>query len=284
VEVLPGCTTDDNCGYHEVCHDGFCKGEGVSCENDAGRCRTDNGWMSCGCADGIGMDGMGEVPPEEMKSDEELFEECIDMLTSACGEEAPDITEECTESELATCEAYYAKLSEIGAACGEEVEEPSYAELRFCCRDVGRGDTGSIECVMALPAGECTDLETCWDLGDGGLPLGGVADAGVYDEDKGASDDDENRDLEADTEMPPDQDEEAPPDSQNPESEPGDEGAAVGADSDATPETGATPPDGASDKEEEKDADADDGGCSVTRGLGTSANNLMNLLKSVFAF
>jgi hypothetical protein len=190
-EPLDTCDNVDDCpaSAHFLCDDGYCKKDGVYCQNPAGHCNVDNGWMSCGCEDGIGSDGDGgeEDPPP---TDEELYTECVEILVAECGEDAPDINDECTPDQLETCEGYYDWLNQLHAECEQETEEVGFAQLAFCCHDLEDGEEGfqdRIDCVMALALEDCADLEDCWD--DGG-------DAGGSDSD---ADSDTDADAEADT-------------------------------------------------------------------------------------
>jgi hypothetical protein len=182
-EPLTECEIEDGCeGSHMVCHDGYCKKDGVYCYNEAGRCYVENGWMSCGCADGIGIGGSEEeVTPAP--TDEELYKECLTSLLTSCGEEAPDITEECTEEQLSKCQGLYDKVAVLHEECGEEVEEVGFAQLKFCCRDVEDEEEGlaqTMDCVENLSLSQCDQLEDCYqDPGDpaGGSDLGKGVDA-----------------------------------------------------------------------------------------------------------
>lgn len=172
-EPLDACDTADDCpsGQHMLCDDGYCKKDGVYCQNPAGHCNYDNGWFTCGCEDGQGSDGWGteEDPPP---TDEELYAECIDTLVSLCGEEAPDINDECTPEQLEICESYYDWLNELLAACDYETEEVGFAQLAQCCHFLEDGDDwfqDEIDCVMALALEDCADLLDCYpDDGDSG--------------------------------------------------------------------------------------------------------------------
>jgi hypothetical protein len=198
MEILPACEAAEECGYNDVCDEGFCKPDGVGCESPAGSCHVDNGWFSCGCADGIGAMGMDEVPPGEEKDDEALLTECVDSLAMTCGEDAPDIMDECTEAQYDACVAYYQKLNALREACDEEVEEPSFAEMKFCCRDIEDDIAERAQCLQDLPLEACADLESCWEETFDTHGIIGI-DGGAGDTEVGAGDGDTDDDNRADT-------------------------------------------------------------------------------------
>jgi hypothetical protein len=192
-EPLDTCDTVDDCpaSAHFLCDDGYCKKDGVYCQNPAGHCNVDNGWTSCGCEDGVGSAGEGgeEEPPP---SDEELYADCVEILVAECGEDAPDINDECTPEQLETCEGYYDWLNQLRAACEQETEEVGFAQLAACCDDLEDGEEelqDRIDCVMALALEDCADLEYCWDDGEDAGDDGGT----------GSDADTDTADAEADT-------------------------------------------------------------------------------------
>jgi hypothetical protein len=173
-EPLTECEIEDGCtGSHMVCHDGYCKRDAVYCYNEAGHCYVGNGWIGRSCADGHSMEGEGEeVTPAP--TNEELYQECLTSLVSGCGEEAPDITKECTEEQLSKCQGLYDKIVVLQAECGEEVEEVGFAKLKFCCRSVKHKDEGhaqTMDCVENLSLSQCDQLEDCYQ--DPGQSKGG---------------------------------------------------------------------------------------------------------------
>ncbi len=181
-QPLDTCDGDGDCGGdHAVCDEGFCKTDAVYCENPAGHCYTDNMWGTCGCEAGIGSDWYAEEPPDPLLDDAALYEECLENLVSLCGEEAPDLNDECTEEQIEVCTAFYDHLNALLEACGEDAEEPSFAELASCCHHFDDADQqAAIECVMGLALAECADLDDCWDEGD---PAGDDLDDGEGDDD-----------------------------------------------------------------------------------------------------
>jgi hypothetical protein len=52
----PDCPVDPP----SVCDDGYCKVDGVYCENPAGSCYMENAWSACSCGNGTGSYGSGE--------------------------------------------------------------------------------------------------------------------------------------------------------------------------------------------------------------------------------
>jgi len=157
-EPLQSCENADECtgGVHWLCDDGYCKKDGVYCQNPAGHCNNDNGWFTCGCEDGLGCDGSGpELDPPP--TDEELYTECIDILVSSCGEEAPDIGDECTPEQLETCEDYFDWTDQLLLACDFEPEETTYFQLKQCCNfleEEMEWFQDEIDCVVA-PHNSC---------------------------------------------------------------------------------------------------------------------------------
>ncbi|MBN1655705.1 MAG: hypothetical protein JXA30_18210 [Deltaproteobacteria bacterium] len=81
-----------------------------------------------------------------------------------CGEEAPDIHDECSDEQLETCNAYYDQLSELQLACDlQDPEEPGFAKLSSCCRHLDDEDfMEHYECIMALETDECEAMMDCY--------------------------------------------------------------------------------------------------------------------------
>ncbi|MCP4600024.1 MAG: hypothetical protein GY847_05705 [Proteobacteria bacterium] len=129
---LTTCDTPDGCSeWNTICHDGFCKPDGVSCENPGGRCTVDDGWGECICKSGEGTgwsDGDdGDSSNDPSPTDKELFEECSEVLNSDCDEEEPDVSEYCDEDGLAVCESFLEKIHDMDLNCDsgddDETEE-----------------------------------------------------------------------------------------------------------------------------------------------------------------
>lgn len=197
---LEPCESDDGCEErYEVCHDGFCKKSGVYCENRAGYCRGDSTLLTCECENGNGsgigvdVDNNGEPPEGAAWTDAELWDMCLSRLVSSCGEEAPDITEDCTEELLSRCEAYYDKLNDLNEACGEAAIEPTYIRLAKCCRRIDEEDEeflAKLACVTDLALEGCSELEGCDE--ESGANGGADGDADDEDGDAPRGDDGKN--------------------------------------------------------------------------------------------
>jgi len=191
-EPLETCEVEDDCpGNHPGCDDGFCKTEGVYCENPAGHCYSENTWSSCSCADGAGSDGQGD-PPDPLLTDAELYEQCMEILVMDCGEDAPDISDECTEDQLESCTGYQDYLNGLYEACDEETEEWGFMQMAQCCEDMAEGEDefmDTYDCVMNLDLAECEQLDDCWgDGGEGGSDeLGDNEDGGADEADDAPS-------------------------------------------------------------------------------------------------
>jgi hypothetical protein len=198
----PVCEKAEDCDQDSAaCDDGFCKQEGVYCQNPAGHCYTESGENRCACENGMGMGG-GTVGEPEPMTDEELYAECLQILSLSCGDEAPDINDECSEEALQICTDYFDKISLLREACGEQGEQPGYAELAHCCR--GADDEEFLDhkdCVMSIEASQCERLDDCWPqdgtwggvpeqdagLGDGTEAGGAGAPGAAKDSDDGAA-------------------------------------------------------------------------------------------------
>jgi hypothetical protein len=183
---LPACEKAEDCDQDSVaCDDGFCKHEGVYCQNPAGHCYAESGEDRCACENGMGMGG-GTVGVPEPKTDEELYAGCLETLSLSCGDEAPDINDECSEEALQICTDYFDKIFLLREACGGQAEQPGYAELAHCCR--GADDQEFLDhkdCVMSIEASQCERLDDCWpqDGTSGGVPVqdGGLGDRAEAD-------------------------------------------------------------------------------------------------------
>ncbi|MCK9461229.1 MAG: hypothetical protein M0R80_16500 [Proteobacteria bacterium] len=188
----PECAVDPP----SVCDDGYCKVDAVYCQNPAGSCYMENAWSACSCGDGTGSYGSGE-PPDPLLTDEELYAQCGEILVLDCGEDAPDLTDECTEEQLATCTAYYDKRNALLEACGNETDEPSFFAMAQCCDFLEDGHEeflAEIDCIMDLALEDCAEMyPACYPGGaDGGVDdtgadsdadadLDGVKDSGSSD-------------------------------------------------------------------------------------------------------
>lgn len=215
--ALPACDVADEsaCSWDETCDEGYCKPAGVVCENPAGSCEVTSSSSECGCADGMGMGSSsggapGGGPPE--KSGEELYGECVDMLESTCGTEAPKIEDYCTAQQQTWCEESIPKIEQMAGECGLDLdgdetvssdsgvttdaepddggsgeepprptpppEELPLSELIGCCKMLEQdGSDEFVDCIDDLAADDCDGLEACLDLG---VVVGG--DGESYDE------------------------------------------------------------------------------------------------------
>ncbi len=191
-EPLDTCSGNGDCsGSHNLCDDGFCKMDGVYCQNPAGHAYEENMWGSCSCEDGLGSEWMGEEEPDPLLSDPELYDLCMEGLISQCGEEAPDINDECTGEQLDACTGYYDHVNALLVECGEEAEEVSFWVLSHCCEDIDDGDEEFqqvYDCVMGLSLSECALLEDCFDMGES-----------AGDDNFGAGDDEQSTDPTVET-------------------------------------------------------------------------------------
>ena len=273
-EPLDECSGNEACEDRDTtCDDGFCKRDGVYCENPAGRCYVESTRSSCGCEDGMGMDGISAPGAEApTPTDEELYAECQETLISGCGEEAPDISDECTDEQLSLCTDMFERLNALLQACGEEPEELGYRRLASCCRDVDDEDFQEVYgCITALESDDCEGFEACApDATTGSGAPAGVSDSREGDSDQGdwvgdgaagTGADDEEATLGTPRGADDSTDGEGAHDAD-------DDDGAHGADDD----------DGADDSEDDKsaaDAEADDSGCAVAPALGSGSAGLM---------
>ncbi len=151
---LDTCAASNDCGWAEICVEGYCKPAGVTCSNDAGQCSVEAGSGDCECMDGDGMgwasdSADGEVPdvPVAGPSDEELYVECRQNLVMSCGTEAPvppDVTAVCTQEQLATCTGFVLKLGALDAACEDywDDDDDPVASGTDSSDDIGTSGSG----------------------------------------------------------------------------------------------------------------------------------------------
>ncbi len=209
-EPLQSCDSEASCdGYRVVCQDGYCKKSVIYCENPAGYCHVDTSSWSCECEDGTGSGGSvdqddnGEVPTDNLSPDAELWDSCQVMLVGKCGEEAPDLSEDCTGDQLDRCEAYFEKRDALREACDEATEGAEYINFAKCCRRLEEEDEeflARFDCVNDLPLEECAELDDCSDE-EGGAGDGSDGDA---DSDTDADADDEEGDESPGADVDPD--------------------------------------------------------------------------------
>lgn len=203
-DALESCNSVDDCqgGGDEVCHDGYCKTDGVYCENPAGYCYVKWGRSGCICADGLGVSSTNDSEGADESTgptDEELYAQCQASLSSSCGTKAPDISDECTEEQLERCNAYFEHTNDLRVACGEEPEDYGYVETKYCCRDADDPQSERsrvMDCVLDLELDQCAELEGCYELYDddkdtlGGRPNEAGDDAERADEEEAKATDD----------------------------------------------------------------------------------------------
>ncbi len=258
-EPLDECTGDGPCNEDGTCDDGFCKRDGVYCENPAGHCYEESARSSCRCEDGMGMvSGMDPAAEAPSLTDEELYAQCQEELISGCGEEAPDISDECTDEQLSLCTDMLERINQFLEACGDEPRELGYRRLASCCRDVDDESFQEFhDCITDLDVGDCEGFEGCMPevMPGGGVPIGpsdssdsreGDSEQGVWVADGGVG---VGADGEGATLVSP--------------------GAAPGGQDDA----------GAADEEDgagAADAEADDSGCAVAPALGSGSPSALS--------
>jgi len=167
-ETLPP-TCEDGCEIDETCDDGFCKVEGVACDNPAGRCWVEQDHGLCECFNGQGAgwsDGFNPDDPPQTKTDEEMFAQCDDTLTKVCGVEAPSLPDTCVGDVLAGCEALMLLENAAAEDCGETAAEVSIVRLAECCDRHDEPDYADYrECYEAADTPTC-ELREC---GNGGV-------------------------------------------------------------------------------------------------------------------
>jgi hypothetical protein len=265
-EALQECEESGDCDGAE-CVEGFCKEEGVYCENPAGHCYYESNQSRCSCETGQGSasasagSDSSEQPIE--LTDAQLYEQCQENLSMDCGDEAPDIHDECTDAQLDTCTTFYETANEILISCDQEPFELDYFQLASCCRDSDDEDfTDTFDCIMDLDSDDCEGLEEClpylsgetsgtsredWNQGGGAGISGGTEDPDS-DDDKEISLGEGSHESVGGGESADDADDEAESDSE--------------------------------DKDD--DGDDDDSGCSVSSGVGRSSNAPLSILVLLF--
>lgn len=181
-ETLPP-TCDAGCEFDETCDDGFCKVEGIACDNPAGRCwvEQDHGLCECISGEGAGWsDGFNPDDPPETKTDDEMLAQCGDTLAKVCGVEAPTLPETCVGEVLTGCEAFLLLENAVAEDCGEDPPEVGIARLTECCDRYEEPDYAEYrECLGATDAPTCEQRSECVN-DDGGVedPEFGDTDGG----------------------------------------------------------------------------------------------------------
>lgn len=163
-------TCEAGCEFDETCDDGFCKVEGITCDNPAGRCWVEQDHGLCECLNGEGSgwsDGFNPDDPPETKTDDQLFAQCGDALVDACGTEAPSLPDSCVGDVLTDCEAFIALENAAIGDCGEGTPEVTIARVGDCCDTYAEQFYADYrECVMAADAPTCALIGEC-EGGDG---------------------------------------------------------------------------------------------------------------------
>lgn len=176
VSESPPASCDAGCEpLFEVCDDGFCKPEGVVCENPAGRCWyegtsavdgvIDEGHTECECADGSASGGTHGYNPDDPPApppDEEQLVLCEQTLTSICGTEAPTLPDSCQGDILTECEALVAIEDAARLDCGYDVPEVTIARVGECCDGYAEAGLSDYQtCMLEKTEPECADLDAC---------------------------------------------------------------------------------------------------------------------------
>lgn len=199
----PAC--EAGCDFDEECVDGFCKTEGVTCDNPGGQCWVEQDHGECECFSGDGMgwsDGFNPDDPPQTKTDEELLEQCGSVLVETCGTEPPMLPETCVGDVLTDCESFVELESIAIGDCGEGTPEVTIARVGDCCDTFAEPFYADYrECMLEADTPTCALISSCESDGgtgavdggnegdtDGGTdPTGGDTDrdtgAGAADED-----------------------------------------------------------------------------------------------------
>lgn len=191
---VQACTSSDDCTRDGAeCMDGFCKVEGVACQNPAGACWVVDGGGLCECGNGEGSgwaDGFNPDDPPEPQTDDDLLATCQSALVDACGEDPPSLPESCTGDVLEECQALVDHEDALFAACGEDVNPIDLARVGQCCDQYDDAMYADYrECTIALPTDACPgDAWSECEGVSGGTPAGGEgtedqAGAGESDQD-----------------------------------------------------------------------------------------------------
>jgi hypothetical protein len=175
---VQSCSTADDCDDDDAgCADGFCKVEGVTCQNPAGACwvRDGGGLCECGNGDGSGWgDGFNPDDPPEPPTDDDLLASCQANLVESCGEDPPALPDSCTGQVLEDCEALIDREDEFSLACGEEAPAIDIARVGRCCDDYEDEMSAAYrECVLALEVEGCSDALGECESDVGGEPASG---------------------------------------------------------------------------------------------------------------
>lgn len=203
-ETAPA-TCETECDYDEECVDGFCKTEGVACDNPAGRCWVEQDHGSCECLDGNGAgwsDGFNPDDPPEELDDAGLFDECTAVLADTCGTEPPSLPDSCQGNVLTECQAVVDTEVAANTDCGGNPPSSTIARVGECCDGFDAPGAQEYRTCMLQDVADvtCDLIETCeGDLdgdpegagtndgeGEGDTDSGGAAGGGDEDESKSA--------------------------------------------------------------------------------------------------
>lgn len=212
VTESPPPTCDEGCDPEDVCTDGYCKREGVTCDNPAGRCwmmptfvdgeLVNEGHGECECADGNGSGWTAGYNPDDanvLPADDVLLDSCNRILIEDCGSEAPTLSESCQGDVLTTCEAFVGITDTARRACGADIPEATFARLGECCDDYDELEFSEYrECVLDLEDPDCTELTACEpELPDDTSELTEDGGGAETDGDSSDTDDDDSSDTDA---------------------------------------------------------------------------------------
>lgn len=172
VAESPPPTCDAGCEFDETCDDGFCKVEGVACDNPAGRCwvEQDHGLCECIAGEGAGWsDGFNPDDPPQTKTDDEMFAQCGDTLVKVCGTQAPSLPDSCVAEVLTDCEALLEHENTAAQDCGEDSAEVTISRLGECCDRFEEPDYADYRaCLTASDAPTCEQHDQCVNEVDSG--------------------------------------------------------------------------------------------------------------------
>ena len=166
-ETTPAaCEGECESPFQYTCIEGYCKSEGIACDNPAGRCWVEQNSGECECLSGEGAGWSGGFNPDDPpveKTDEELFAECSATLAETCGTEPPSLPDTCQGEVLTSCQAFVdAELAAL-ADCGETPPSATIAAVGHCCDSFEQPEAQTYRaCILdGADAPTCALLETC---------------------------------------------------------------------------------------------------------------------------
>ena len=166
-ETLPvTCEGECESPFQYACIDGYCKSEGVACDNPAGRCWVEQDHGECECLSGEGAgwsDGFNPDDPPEDQTDEELFTECTAVLAETCGTEPPTLPDSCQGEVLATCQTLVDTEFAALVDCGDTPPGATIAAVGHCCDSYDQPEAQTYrDCILAgADAPTCALLDDC---------------------------------------------------------------------------------------------------------------------------